>query len=62
LEKRIVSEHSQRLEIGFQNGFLLGALVGVLLAHPHDSAQCLDVVAVALGLGIDIADVVLLNY
>ena len=34
------------------------ALVGVLLAHPHDGAQRLDVIAVALGLGIDVADVV----
>ena len=35
-----------------------GALVGVLLAHAHDGAQRLDVVAVALGFRIDVADIV----
>jgi ATP-binding cassette subfamily F protein uup len=29
-----------------------------LLAQPHDGAQRLDVEAVALGLGVDVADVV----
>src|SRR6202790_3568736 len=52
------SQHSQRLHIGFQDGFLFGALVGVLFAQTHDGAQCLDVVAIALGLGIDGADIV----
>ena len=37
---------------------MLGALVGVLLAQAHDGAQRLDVVAVALGFRIDIANVV----
>jgi NTP pyrophosphatase (non-canonical NTP hydrolase) len=36
----------------------LGALVRVLLAHAHDGAQRLDVVAVTLGFGEDVADVV----
>src|SRR6266446_9050928 len=52
------SQHSQRLHIGFENGLLLGALVGVLLAQTHDRAQRLDVEAVALGLGVDVADIV----
>ena len=39
------SEHPERLHIGFQNGFLLGALIGVLLAHSNDGAQRLGVVA-----------------
>src|SRR5712692_1199527 len=52
------SQHSQRLHVGFENGFLLGALVGVLLAQTHDRAQRLDVEAVALGLGVDVADIV----
>src|SRR5260221_7334351 len=52
------SQHPQRLHVGFQNGLLFGALVGVLLAHPHDGAQRLDVIAVALGFGIDVADIV----
>src|SRR5260370_34035155 len=52
------SQHSQRLHVGFQNGLLFGALVGVLLAQPHDGTQRLDVEAVALGFGIDVADVV----
>ena len=52
------SQHSQRLHVGFQDGFLFRPLVGVLLAQAHDGAQRLDVEAVALGLGIDVADVV----
>src|SRR4051812_12876346 len=54
----VASQHSQRLHIGFQDGFLLGALIGVLLPQTHDGAQRLDVVAVALGFGIDVADIV----
>src|ERR1700687_817530 len=50
------SQHPQHLHIRLQDGFLLGALVGVLLAHPDAGAQRLDVVAVALGFGIDVAD------
>ena len=46
---RSASQHSQRLHVGFENGLLLGALVGVLLAQTHDRAQRLDVEAVALG-------------
>ena len=52
------SQHSQRLHVGFQDGLLFGAFVGVLLAHPHDGAQRLDVKTVALGFGIDVADIV----
>src|ERR1700730_13003548 len=51
-------QHPERLHIGFQDGFLLGALVGVLLAQPHDGAQRLDIKAVAFRLGIDVADIV----
>src|SRR5215470_9493560 len=46
------------MHIGLQDRFLLLALVGILLAHPHDGAQRLDVEARALGLRIDVADVV----
>ena len=46
------------MHVGFQHGLLLAALVGVLLAQAHDGAQRLDVEAGALGLGIDVADVV----
>src|SRR5260370_17388240 len=52
------SQHSERLHVGFQNGLLLSALVGVLLAQADDGAQRLDVKAVALGFGIDVADIV----
>src|ERR1700733_1769610 len=52
------SQHSQRLHVSLQDGFLFGPLVGVLLAQAHDGAQRLDVVAVAFGFGIDIADIV----
>src|ERR1700674_2396233 len=52
------SQPSPRLHVGFENGLLLGALVGVLLAQTHDRAQRLDVEAVALGLGVDVANVV----
>ena len=52
------SDHPQRLQVGFEDRFLLLALLLVLLAQPHHGAQRLHVVAVAFGLGIDIADVV----
>src|SRR4051794_6990655 len=54
----ISSDHPQCLHIRLENRLGLGALVRVLLAHAHDGAQRLDVVAVALGLGEDVADVV----
>src|SRR5258708_20904892 len=54
----VASQHPQRLHIGFQDGFLFGPLVGVLFAQAHDGAQRLDVEAVALGLRIDVADIV----
>jgi len=53
-----VSQHSQRLHVGFQDGLLLLPLVGILLAQAYDATQCLDVEAVALALGIDIANIV----
>ena len=46
------------MHVGLEHGLLLAALVGVLLAQADDGAQRLDVEAVALGLGIDVADVV----
>src|SRR5712671_781262 len=52
------SQHSQRLHVGFQDGLRFRALIGVLLAQAHDGAQRLDVEAVALGFGIDVADIV----
>src|SRR6201993_3999415 len=58
LEAASASKHPQRLHIGLQDGLLLLALVGILLAQPHDGAQRLHVVAVALALGIDVTDVV----
>src|SRR6202166_716244 len=51
-------QHPQRLHVGFQDGFLLGALVFVLLAQANDGTQRLDVEAVALGFRIDVADIV----
>jgi hypothetical protein len=46
------------MHVGLEHGLLLAALVGVLLAQADDGAQRLDVEAVALGFGIDVADVV----
>src|SRR5712691_8858888 len=46
------------MQIGLEDRLVLLALIGVLLAHPHDRAQRLDVETVRLGLGIDIANVV----
>ena len=51
-------QHPQSVHVGFQHGLLLAALVGVLLAQPYDGAQRLDVVAGAVGFGIDVADIV----
>src|SRR6516225_1575342 len=51
-------EHAERVHIGFEQRLLLLALVAVLLAQADNDTQCLDVKAVALGLGIDIANVV----
>src|SRR5208282_6049024 len=52
------SQHAERVQVGLENGLLLLALVDVLLAQPHHSAQRLDVETVALGLGKDVANVV----
>ena len=45
------------MHVGFQNrlGFL--PLLRILLAHPHDGAQRLDVETIAFALGIDVADI-----
>src|SRR6266540_5502135 len=51
-------EHAERMHISLEDRLLLLALVGVLLAQPHDRAQSLDVEAVRLGFGIDVADIV----
>ena len=51
-------QHAQRVQVGFQDRLLLLALVDVQLAQPDDGAQRLDVEAVALGFGVDVADVV----
>src|SRR5579859_1634079 len=58
LAKTDLNQHAERVQIGFQNRFLLLALVDVLLAQAHHGAQRLDVVAVDLGLAVDVADVV----
>ena len=46
------------LQIEVEDRLLLGPLIGVALADGDDLAQHLDVVAVALGLGVDLLDVV----
>ena len=51
-------QHPERVQVGLEDRFLLLALVGVLLAHPHHGAQHLDVEAGSLGLRIDVADIV----
>src|SRR5258706_16379275 len=56
--RAIASQHPKRLHVGFQDGFLFGPLVSVLLAQALDGAQCLDVEAIALGLPIADAAVV----
>ena len=46
------------MHVGLKNSFLLAPFVGILLAQPHDGAQRLDVEAVCLGLGVDVANIV----
>src|SRR5262249_61054946 len=46
------------MHIGFENRFVLAPFIGILLAQPHDHAQRLDVEAVGLGFGINVANVV----
>jgi hypothetical protein len=41
----IALQHPQRLHVGFQDGLLLLALIGILLAQPDDLAQRFDVKA-----------------
>ena len=53
-----VLQHSQGVQVGLQYRLVLFALVDVLLAQAHHDTQRLDIEAVALGFGIDIADVV----
>ena len=52
------SQHPERVQIGLEDSILLLAFVDVLLAQPHHDPQRLDVVAVALGFRIDVADIV----
>src|SRR5262249_25520068 len=49
--------HAQRVHIGVQDRFLLFAFVHILLAQADDDPQGFDVEAVALGLRIDVANV-----
>jgi hypothetical protein len=46
------------VHVGFENGFLFGAVFGRHLSHPDEGAQRLDVVAVAFGLDVNVANVV----
>src|SRR5262245_63594671 len=46
------------MHVGLQDRLLFLALVDILLAHPYDRPQRLDVEARALGLRIDVADIV----
>jgi hypothetical protein len=46
------------VHVGLDDRLLFAPLVGVLLAQPHDDTERLDVETVALGLGIDVADIV----
>src|SRR5262245_61807414 len=57
-QRGALPQHTERVQVGFQDRLLLLALVDVLLAQPHHRAQRLHVEAVALGLGIDIANIV----
>src|SRR3979409_2424684 len=52
------SDPSERVDVGLENRLVFHALVLVLLAQTHDRTQRLHVVAVALGLAVDVADVV----
>ncbi|EAS50692.1 hypothetical protein SI859A1_00815 [Aurantimonas manganoxydans SI85-9A1] len=55
---RQVRSHAEGLEVEIEDRFLLLALVLVLLAQRDHAAQHLGVETVALGLGIDVLDVV----
>src|SRR5262249_29792420 len=46
------------MQIGFQDRLLLGAFVFILLAQANDRTKRRDIIAVAFGLGINVADVV----
>src|SRR5580698_5516770 len=52
------SNHPERVQVGLENSLVLLTLVDVLLAQPHHDAQRFDVEAVALGLRVNVADVV----
>src|SRR5262245_13641820 len=58
IKKQKPSDHSERDQVGLQNGFLLHTLILVLLAHAHDRTQRLDVEPISLRLRVDVADVV----
>src|SRR3974390_2236326 len=51
-------EHAERMQIGFEQRLLLLALVDILFAQADNNTQRLDVKAVALGLGVDVADII----
>src|SRR5262249_27165315 len=52
------SDHAQRVHVGLEHRLVFHPLVLVLLAQAHHGTHGLHVVAVALGLGIDVADIV----
>ncbi len=56
--RSVRSDHAERVHVGFDDGLVLAALIDILLAQPHDDPQRLHVEAVALGLGVDVLDVV----
>src|SRR5689334_23997029 len=52
------SDQPERVHVGLEHRLVLDPLVLVLLAQTYHRAHGLHVVAVALGLGVDVADVV----
>src|SRR5262249_54896542 len=51
-------QHAGRMHVVLENRLLLAPFIGILLAQPHDHAQRLDVKAIGLGFGINVANVV----
>ena len=54
---RLRLRHAERMEIGVEHGLFLFPLIGVLFADADHGSQRLDVEAVALRLGIDVAKI-----
>jgi hypothetical protein len=54
-ERRGGLQHPKGLQVCFEDRLRLGPLVGILLAHPNDDTQRLELEAAALGL--DAADI-----